>query len=277
MYKVLYNKKISKNTYEMAVVCSHVINNSLPGQFAIVMAFEDSERIPLTIYDIDKEKGILYLIYQVVGASTYELSFVKKELFSVSGPLGNPNKICKNPVEFQNRKILYIAGGVGIAPVYPQVSYLSKLGFKIDVIYGAKSKELFIIKDKIEKVSNKVFYVSDDGSYGKKGNVVDILKTKYKNYDLIVCIGSVIMMKYVCDFAKEHNIETIVSMNPVMVDGSGMCGACRCSVNGEVKFACIHGPEFDGLKVDFDSAIKRLNTYKEEELIKLQEMKERLK
>ncbi len=277
MYKVLYNKKICKNTYEMAINCPHVINKALPGQFVIVMTKKDSERIPLTIYDIDKQSGTLYLIYQVVGASSYELSFIKNQIFSVSGPLGNPNVICKSPVEYENKKILYIAGGLGIAPVYPQVKYLSNLGFKIDAIYGARSKELFIIKDKIESVANKVFYVSDDGSYGKKGNVVDILKTKIKNYDLIVCIGSVMMMKYVCDYTKEKKVDTIVSMNPIMVDGSGMCGACRCNVDGKVKFACIHGPEFDGHKVDFNSAIKRLNTYTKEEKTKLKEMKERLK
>ena len=277
MYKVLYNKKISKNSYEMAVECPLVIKNALPGQFAIVMTFEDSERIPLTIYDYDKEKGILYLIYQVVGASTLELSKVKKELFSVCGPLGNPNEICKNPVEFEGKRIVYVAGGVGIAPVYPQVKYLSNLGFKVDVIYGARTKDLLIIRDKIEKCANKVYYVTDDGSYGYKGFVTNVLEKRINNYDIVVSIGPIIMMKNVCELTKKTNTKTIVSMNPLMVDGSGMCGACRCEIEGKPKFACIHGPEFDGHKVNFDNALKRLNTYKKEEEIKLREMESRLK
>lgn len=277
MYKILYNKKLNNDSYEMAVEAPIVIKNAIPGQFVIVMAHSDSERIPLTIYDYDKEKGVLYLIYQVVGASTYELTKTDKELYSVSGPLGNPNEICKSPVDFENKKIIYVAGGVGIAPVYPQVKYLSNLGFKVDVVYGARTKDLLLIKDKIESVANKVYYATDNGSYGIKGNVCDALKPIINNYDIVVAIGPVIMMKYVCDLTKEYNKKTIVSMNPLMVDGSGMCGACRCKVDGKMKFACIHGPEFDGHKVDFDAAIKRMNIYKEEEKIKLDEMKERLK
>ena len=277
MYKILYNKKLNNDSYEMAVEAPIVIKNAIPGQFVIVMAHSDSERIPLTIYDYDKEKGVLYLIYQVVGASTYELTKTDKELYSVSGPLGNPNEICKSPVDFENKKIIYVAGGVGIAPVYPQVKFLSNLGFKVDVVYGARTKDLLLIKDKIESVANKVYYATDNGSYGIKGNVCDALKPIINNYDIVVAIGPVIMMKYVCDLTKEYNKKTIVSMNPLMVDGSGMCGACRCKVDGKMKFACIHGPEFDGHKVDFDAAIKRMNIYKEEEKIKLDEMKERLK
>ena len=277
MYKILYNKKLNNDSYEMAVEAPIVIKNAIPGQFVIVMAHSDSERIPLTIYDYDKEKGVLYLIYQVVGASTYELTKTDKELYSVSGPLGNPNEICKSPVDFENKKIIYVAGGVGIAPVYPQVKFLSNLGFKVDVVYGARTKDLLLIKDKIESVANKVYYATDNGSYGIKGNVCDALKPIINNYDIVVAIGPVIMMKYVCDLTKEYNKKTIVSMNPLMVDGSGMCGACRCKVDGKMKVACIHGPEFDGHKVDFDAAIKRMNIYKEEEKIKLDEMKERLK
>ena len=277
MYKVLYNKKISEDSYEMAVDCPLSINKALPGQFVIVMSYEDSERIPLTIYDCDKEKGILYLIYQVVGASTLELSKIDKELYSVCGPLGNPNEICKNPVEYEGKRIIYIAGGVGIAPVYPQVKYLSKLGFKVDVIYGSRTKDLLIIRDKIEKVANKVYYVTNNGSYGDRGNVCDVLLKRINNYDIVVAIGPVIMMKNVSELTKKYNIKTIVSMNPLMVDGSGMCGACRCEIDGKPKFACIHGPEFDGHKVNFDNALNRMNTYLEEEKVKLQEMESRLK
>ena len=276
MYKVYYNKKISSNSYEMKVKAPLVVANCLPGQFVIVMAKEDSERIPLTIYDYDKEKGILKLIYQVIGASTEELTTVTDELFSVAGPLGNANEICANPKEFKGKRICYVAGGVGIAPVYPQVKYLSEHGFKVDVIYGARNVDLLLIRKESEKVANKISYATDDGSFGTKGFVTDILEKRIKDYDIVVAIGPVIMMKNVCALTKKHNVPTIVSMNPLMVDGSGMCGACRCEVDGKPKFACIHGPEFDGHKVDFDLAMKRMNIYKEEEAIKWEEMKKRL-
>ena len=273
MYKVLYNKKLNNDSYEMAVECPNLVKNAYPGQFAIIMSKADSERIPLTIYDYDKAKGILYLIYQVVGASTYELSKIEEQVYSVSGPFGNINEICKNPVDYENKRVLYVAGGVGIAPVYPQVKYLNNLGFKVDVIYGARTKDLLLIKDKIEKCARKVYYVTDNGSYGEKGTVVDALKKRINNYDVVVTIGPVKMMKYVCDLTREYNKKTIVSMNPIMVDGSGMCGACRCEVDGKMKFACIDGPEFDGHKVNFDSAIKRMNIYKSEEEKSLKKIK----
>ena len=276
MYKVIYNKKLSDMSYELCVEAPLQIKKALPGQFVIVMAKESSERIPLTIYDMDKDKGLLYLIYQVVGASTLELTYVKDELFSVAGPLGNANEICKNPEEFKDRRIVYVAGGVGIAPVYPQVKYLHDKGFKVDVIYGARSANLYLIRPKVEEVANKVYYATDDGSFGKKGFVTDILKEHINDYDLCVAIGPVIMMKNVANLTKEYNLQTIVSMNPIMVDGSGMCGACRCEVEGKPKFACIHGPEFDGHNVNFDLILKRMSLYKEEEKVKMEEMKKSL-
>ena len=276
MYKVYYNKQISSNSYEMKVKAPLVVENCLPGQFVIVMAKEDSERIPLTIYDYDKDKGILKLIYQVIGASTEELTTIKDEIFSVTGPLGNPNEICANPKEFKGKRICYVAGGVGIAPVYPQVKFLTEHGFKVDIIYGSRNVDLLLIRKETEKIVNKISYATDDGSFGTKGFVTDILKKRIKDYDIVVAIGPVIMMKNVCNLTKEYGVKTIVSMNPLMVDGSGMCGACRCEVDGKPKFACIHGPEFDGHKVDFDLAMKRMNIYKEEEAIKWEEMKKRL-
>ncbi len=275
MYKIIYNKKISSNSYEMAVNAPHVIEKFIPGQFVLVMANMDSERIPLTIYDVDKDKGIVYLIYQVIGASTLELMTKTKSLFGITGPLGNPNEICNNIDLFKDKKIVYVAGGVGIAPVYPQVKYLYEHGIKVDVIYGAKTKDLLLIKDKIEKVSNKVYYCTDDGSFGDQGFVTGVLENNH-DYDVCVAIGPVIMMKNVCDVTKKYNIKTIVSMNPIMVDGSGMCGACRCKVDGKIKFACIDGPEFDGHKIDFNLALKRMNIYKEEEKKKLLEMQKLL-
>lgn len=274
MYKVIKNKKISDSSYEMVVEAPLVVNKCVPGQFVIVMSCEDSERIPLTIYDYDKDNGLLYLIYQVVGASTLELSKVKNEIFSVAGPLGNGNEICMDPSKYKNKKICYVAGGVGIAPVYPQVKFLYDNGLKVDVIYGAREAKLLLIREKIEKVVNKISYATDDGSFGTKGFVTDILENKINDYDIVVTIGPVIMMKNVCDLTKKYNVKTIVSMNPLMVDGSGMCGACRCLVDGKPKFACIHGPEFDGHKVDFELALKRMNIYKEEEKVLYDKAKE---
>lgn len=275
MYKVYYNKKISSNSYEMKIKAPLVVSKCLPGQFVIVMASEDSERIPLTIYDYDQEKGFLYLIYQVVGASTLELSYVKDELFSVAGPLGKANEICAHPEEYKGKRIVYVAGGVGIAPVYPQVKFLHEHGFDVDVIYGAREAGLLLIRQKIEKVVKKIRYATDDGSFGTKGFVTDLLDKNIDNYDLCVAIGPIIMMKNVCEVTKKHNVKTIVSMNPLMVDGSGMCGACRCEVDGKPRFACIHGPEFDGHQVNFDLALKRMNIYKEEEKEKMEEMQKK--
>ena len=265
MYKILKNEAISSNSYLLEIECPLAIKNAMPGQFVIVMGKSDSERIPLTIYDCNKEKGILSLIYQVVGASTIELTTLKDKVFAVAGPLGNPNIICKNPEEYKDKRIVYVAGGVGIAPVYPQVKYLKSKGFKIDVIYGARTKELLLIRDKIEEVAENVYYATNDGSFGAKGFVIDILKEHISDYDICVAIGPVIMMKNVSELTKIYNIKTIVSMNPIMVDGTGMCGACRCEIDGKPKFACIDGPEFDGHKVNFDLALKRMNIYKDEE------------
>ena len=272
MYKVLKNDRLNENSYEMVIEAPIVVKNAIPGQFVILMANSDSERIPLTIYDYDKEKGLLSVIYQVVGAGTLELSKIKDEIFAVTGPLGRPNEICNNIDEYKNKRIIYIAGGVGIAPVYPQVKYLKEHGINADVIYGARSKDLLLIKEKIENVSNNVLYTTDDGSYGTKGFVTTVLEENIEKYDICVAIGPVIMMKNICELTKRYNLKTIVSMNPIMVDGSGMCGACRCELEGKTKFACIDGPEFDGHKIDFDIALKRLNIYKDEEQEKLKEM-----
>ena len=265
MYKILGNEKISESSYLLTIKCPIVIKNAMPGQFIIVMSKEDSERIPLTIYDYNLDNGTLDLIYQVVGASTKELSENKDAVFAITGPLGKPNEICKNYEEYKGKRIIYVAGGVGIAPVYPQVKYLKEKGFIIDVIYGARSKDLLLIKNKIEQVASKVYYVTDDGTYGEKGFVTDVLKQHINEYDICVAIGPVIMMKNVAELTKEYNLKTIVSMNPIMVDGTGMCGACRCEVEGKPKFACIDGPEFDGHKINFDIALKRMNIYKKEE------------
>ena len=277
MYKVLRNEKISPNSYIMEIEAKDIINKALPGQFVILMTKEDSERIPLTIYDMDKKKGTVSVIYQVIGASTEEMTQLKDELFAITGPLGKPNEMCAEPEKYKGKRIVYVAGGVGIAPVYPQVKYLKEQGFDIDVIYGSRTAQLLLIRDKIEKVTKKIRYATDDGSFGKKGFVTDILEEHINDYDICVAIGPMIMMKNVAELTKKHNLKTIVSMNPLMVDGSGMCGACRCEIEGKPKFACIDGPEFDGHKVNFDLAMKRMNIYKEEEQVLLDKMKKALR
>jgi len=276
VYKVLFNEPINDTTFVLGVEAPLVIEKAMPGQFVIVMTYEDSERIPLTIYDYDKENGLLFLIYQVVGGSTLELSHETENLFSVTGPLGNANEICANLDEYRDKRIVYVAGGVGIAPVYPQVKYLKDNGINVDVIFGARSEELLIIRDRIESVAKNVYYATNDGSIGEKGFVTDVLEKRINDYDICVAIGPVIMMKNVCDLTKKYNLKTIVSMNPLMVDGSGMCGACRCEVDGKPKFACIHGPEFDGHKINFDLALKRMDIYYKEEYDKLVQMQLRL-
>ena len=276
MYKILKNEQISADSYLMEIKYPIPENKLLPGKFVKKKKKKDSERIPLTIYKYDFEKQVLSLIYQVIGASTEELSTLKDEIFVVAGPLGNANEICANPKEYKGKKIVYVAGGVGIAPVYPQVKYLKEHGFDVDVIYGSRTAELLLIRDKIEEVVHKISYATDDGSFGTKGFVTDILEKRINDYDIVVAIGPVIMMKNVCALTEKYNVKTIVSMNPLMVDGSGMCGACRCEVDGKPKFACIHGPEFDGHKINWDLALKRMSIYKDEEKVKWEIMKEKL-
>jgi len=264
MYRVRKNECIGKDVYLLEVEAPLVVKKCLPGQFVIVMAYESSERIPLTIYDYDRENGILSLIYQVIGASTMELTEVTDSLFSVAGPLGNPSILMEND-DILDKKILFVAGGVGIAPVYPQAKYLTSRGVDVDIIYGARTKDIIVIEEETKKVCNNLYITTDDGSYGNQGNVTDMMKKLDKKYDYCVAIGPVIMMKFVALYTKELGIKTIVSMNPIMVDGTGMCGACRLLVDGKVKFACVDGPEFDGHKVDFDNALKRMSIYKTEE------------
>lgn len=263
MYKILKNINLTDSIYLLEVMAPLIVNKAFPGEFVIVMTYDHSERIPLTIVDYNKESGILTLVYQVVGASTLELSKERKELFSVVGPLGNKSLILDNLDK--RKKILFVGGGVGIAPIIPQIKYLLKQGIKTDCIYGTKSKNSIILENEVRSLVNHLFIMTDDGSYGEKGFVTEKLNEIIDNYDKIVAIGPVIMMKYVSEIAIKHHKEIIVSMNPIMVDGTGMCGSCRVIVDGKIKFACVDGPEFDGAKLDFDNAIKRMNLYKTEE------------
>ena len=280
MYKILNAEKLSANVFLMDVEAPRVAKHCLPGQFVIVKMDEVGERIPLTICDYDAEKGTVTIVFQPAGASTTRMAQLKAGDYfeDFVGPLGQPSELGHEDLEeLKKKKIVFVAGGVGTAPVYPQVKWLHEHGITADAIVGAKTKDLLILEDKMKEVCN-LYVTTDDGSYVRKGMGTDVLRDLVQNqgkeYDLCVAIGPMIMMKFVCLLTKELNIPTVVSMNPIMVDGTGMCGACRLMVGGEVKFACVDGPEFDGHKVDFDLAMKRQQMYKTEEgraLLKLQE------
>lgn len=281
MFKIVKKEQLSDKIYLMDVVAKRVSDACLPGQFVIVKMDEKGERIPLTICDYDREKETVTIVFQEVGASTQRMAQlnVGDSFSDFVGPLGQASELVhEDPEVLKNKKILFVAGGVGTAPVYPQVKWLKENGYGCDCIIGARSKDIIILEDEMKAVADNVYICTDDGSYGFKGNGCDMIKelvnNQGKKYDLVVAIGPVIMMKFVCLLTKELGIHTIVSMNPIMVDGTGMCGACRLVVGGEVKFACVDGPEFDGHLVDFDGAMKRQRMYKTEEgraLLKLQE------
>ena len=272
MYKILKAEELTTNIFLMVVEAKRVAKHCLPGQFLIVRTAEDSERIPLTICDYDREAGTVTIVFQIVGGSTVEMSKLQAgdSFHDVVGPLGCASELCeKTKEELDVMNIVFVAGGVGTAPVYPQVKYLHEMGVNADVIVGAKTKDLLILEKEMEAVAGNLYVTTDDGSYGRSGMVTktieDLVKEEGKKYDLCVAIGPMIMMKFVCKMTESLNIPTIVSLNPIMVDGTGMCGGCRVTVGGEVKFACVDGPEFDGHKVDFDEAMKRQQIYKTEE------------
>lgn len=271
MYKIIQKEVLSENIFSITIYAPRVAEKCLPGQFVIVRADEKGERIPLTICDYNRENGTVTLVVQIVGASTLKLSRLNENdgVEDIVGPLGVPSEIVTADDEFlKNKNIVFVAGGVGTAPVYPQVKYLSERGYKFDVIIGAKSKNIVILEDEMKRYAKNVYVCTDDGSYGFKGLVTDKLSELTESgekYDICVAIGPVIMMKFVSKLTEKLGIEQIVSMNPVMVDGTGMCGACRLTVGNEVKFACVDGPEFDGHKVDFDECMKRMTLYKTEE------------
>ena len=280
MYKILKAEKLNANIYLMVVEAPRVAKHCQPGQFVIVKLDEKGERIPLTICDYNREAGTITIVFQPVGASTTKFAELKAgdSFRDFTGPLGCPSEFINEDIEtLKNKKILFVGGGVGAAPVYPQVKWLKNHGIDADVIIGSKTKDLFILKDEMEAVAGNFYPCTDDGSYGHAGMVttkIEQLVAEGKKYDVCVAIGPMIMMKFVCLLTKKLEIPTIVSMNPIMVDGTGMCGACRLIVGGEVKFACVDGPEFDGHLVDFDNAMKRAQMYKTEEgraLLKLRE------
>ena len=255
----------------MNVHAPRVASHCQPGQFVIVKMDEKGERIPLTICDYDREAGTITIVVQEVGASTTKMGELKEGDYfrDFTGPLGCPSEFVEEDLEtLKKKKMLFVAGGVGAAPVYPQVKWLREHGIEADVIVGSKTKDMLILEDEMKAVAGNYYPCTDDGSYGHAGMVTTMIEElvgEGKKYDVCVAIGPMIMMKFACLTTKKLGIPTVVSMNPIMVDGTGMCGACRLMVGNEVKFACVDGPEFDGHLVDFDLAMKRQQMYKTEE------------
>ena len=268
MYKIVEAKELAANIYYMVVEAKRVAKSCEPGQFVIVRTDENGERIPLTICDYDREKGTITIVFQIVGAATKMMSALKAgdTFHDFVGPLGCPSEFISEDLKvLKNRKMLFVAGGVGTAPVYPQVKWLHERGIDADVIVGAKTKDLLILEEEMKEAAGNLYITTDDGSYGRSGMVTQTitdLVNEGKHYDVCVAIGPMIMMKFVCKLTKELGLPTIVSLNPIMVDGTGMCGACRVTVGGKVKFACVDGPEFDGHQVNFDEAMQRQQIYK---------------
>ncbi len=281
MYEILKAEKLAEKIYLMDVHAPRVAKHCQPGQFVIVKMDDKGERIPLTICDYDREAGTITIVFQEVGASTVKMGELKQGdgFRDFVGPLGCASEFVTEDIEtLKNKKMVFVAGGVGAAPVYPQVKWLHEHGIDADVILGAKTKSMVILEKELTAVAGNLYVTTDDGSYGRSGMVTkvleDLVSQEGKSYDVCVAIGPMIMMKFVCLLTKKLELPTIVSMNPIMVDGTGMCGACRLQVGDEIKFACVDGPEFDGHLVDFDQAMKRSQMYKTMEgraMLKLQE------
>lgn len=262
MYKILKKEALNPTVMRMVIEAPFVAKKALAGQFIILRVDENGERIPLTIADYDREAGTITIIFQIVGATTTLLS--KKEegecIADFVGPLGNPSKT------EGYKKVAVIGGGVGCAIAYPVAKALHENGAEVHSIVGFRNKDLVILEDDFKDVSDKYVLMTDDGTAGEKGlvtNALENLINEGNDYDLVMAIGPLVMMKFVCKLTEKYNIKTVVSMNPIMIDGTGMCGGCRLRVGGETKFACVDGPEFDGHLVDFDAAIERSAMYRE--------------
>ena len=281
MYPIVRKETLADNIILMDIKAPRVANECLPGQFIIAKTDEVGERIPLTICDYDREKETVTIVVQTIGAGTERMMALNEgdALEDFVGPLGCPSELCEeeNLEETRKKKIVFIAGGLGTAPVYPQVKWLHEHGIDADVIMGSRTKDLLFYMDEMKAVAGNVYVCTDDGTYGFHGNGCQQLQAlidEGKHYDVCVAIGPMIMMKFVTILTKKLEIPTVVSMNPIMVDGTGMCGACRVTVGDQVKFACVDGPEFDGHLVNFDEAMERQRIYKTQEgraMLKLQE------
>ena len=262
MFKILKKEELNPTVTRMVIDAPLIAKKAEPGQFVIFRAKEDSERIPLTVADYDRQAGTVTIIFQIVGYGTMELNTLNEgdSIHDLVGPLGRPS-------ETEGlKKVAVVGGGVGCAIAYPVAKKLHENGCEVHSVVGFRNKDLVILEDEFNAVSDKVCMITDDGSYGTKGLVTTALEQLIKEgnrYDEVIAIGPLIMMKFVCKLTKEYDIKTIVSMNPIMIDGTGMCGGCRITVGGETKFACVDGPDFDGHQIDFDEAMHRGTMYKE--------------
>ncbi len=264
MNRIVKKVVLNEQVVRMDIDAPRIAKKAEPGQFIIFRIDEQGERIPLTIADFDRDAGTVTIIFQIVGASTMRLAEMNEgdSLLDFVGPLGVPTHL------EGYKKVAVIGGGLGTAIAYPQAKKLTELGAEVHMITGFRNKDLIILEDECKKVSKKAIVATDDGSNGTKGFVTDVLKSLIEEgnqYDLVITIGPLVMMKFVSLLTKEYGIKTLVSMNPIMIDGTGMCGGCRVTVGGKTKFACVDGPDFDGHEVDFDSAILRQQTFKKYE------------
>lgn len=268
MFTILEKRLLAENIYLMKVEAPRVAHAALPGQFVIVRADALGERIPLTIADYDTEEGSVTIVIQTLGVSTRKICQLEvgDKLADFAGPLGRPSEFVHEPLEvLRSRRYIFIGGGVGTAPVYPQVKWLSERGVEVDVIIGAKNKDMLIYTEEMARVATHLHITTDDGSAGSKGLVtaqLEELIAAGNSYDECVAIGPMIMMKFVALTTKKYNLKTTVSLNALMVDGTGMCGACRVTVAGKTRFTCVEGPEFDAHEVDFDEAMRRQGMYR---------------
>ena len=270
MYKILNKETLNPTVIKMEIEAPYVAKKAQPGQFIILRTDEDGERIPLTVADYDREKGTVTIIFQIVGATTEKLGHMNEGDFLADfvGPLG------KATHTEGLKKVAVVGGGVGCAIAYPVAKKLHEQGCEVHAIVGFRTKDLVILEKEFRDASSKFVLMSDDGSVGEKGLVTDALKKLLdsgEKYDEVITIGPLIMMKFVCKLTKEYGVKTIASMNPIMIDGTGMCGGCRLSVGGKTVFACVDGPEFDGHEIDFDEAIERSSMYKPFERHKYEE------
>jgi ferredoxin--NADP+ reductase len=265
MFRIIEKQVLSNGVKLMVVDAAAIARKAQPGQFIMLRVNETGERIPLTIADYDRAEGTVTIIFQEVGKTTRQLGLLSADesILDFVGPLGMPTHY-----DAGIRRVAVIGGGLGTAIAYPQAKQLHAMGVAVDVILGFRNKELVFFEDEMKKVADRVTTTTDDGSNGKKGFVTDVLREQIMagaHYDLVIAIGPLIMMKVVSALTKEFGIKTVVSMNPVMIDGTGMCGGCRLTVGGKVKFACVDGPDFDGHLVDFDEAMRRQSFYRKEE------------
>ncbi len=264
MYPIVYKESLNPTVTRMDILAPRVAKKAQPGQFIILRVDENGERIPLTIADYDRENGTVSIIFQIVGGTTMQLNLLNEgdSLCDFVGPLGRPTEL------EGLKRVAVVGGGVGCAIAYPVAKALHERGCVVDTVVGFRNQELVILQEEFEQVSDEFVLMTDDGSAGEQGLVTDALKKLIesgKEYDQVITIGPLVMMKFVCKLTREYNITTIVSMNPIMIDGTGICGGCRLTVGGETKFACVDGPDFDGHLVDFDSALARGAIYKEQE------------